>query len=61
MLLGAGADPWSVNDRGQIPAEVNSVYNGNREVQGLLREAVAMRRVVSKGKLFFVVLAFVLA
>lgn len=53
MLLGAGADPWSVNGRGQTPSEVNRIYNENREVQGLLDEAVAIRRVISAGAVQF--------
>lgn len=50
MLLGAGADPWSVNRKGQTPSEVNMAYNGNPHIQDLLLEAVEMRRGISTGK-----------
>ncbi|CAM9621454.1 unnamed protein product, partial [Ectocarpus sp. 13 AM-2016] len=48
-LLGAGADPWALNDRGQTPSEVSQMFNANREALGLLEEAAIMRREVSTG------------
>lgn len=48
-MLGAGADPWALNDRGQTPSEVSQMFNANRETLGLLEEAAIMRREVSTG------------
>ncbi|CAM9402730.1 unnamed protein product, partial [Ectocarpus sp. 4 AP-2014] len=48
-LLGAGADPWALNDRGQTPSEVSQMFNANCEALGLLEEAAIMRREVSTG------------
>ncbi|CAN0219350.1 unnamed protein product, partial [Pylaiella littoralis] len=39
MLLGAGANPWAVNDRGQTPSDVSHTYNANGEVLTLLEQA----------------------
>lgn len=52
MLLGAGADPWSVNDRGQTPLDVSNMYNANGEVLTLLEQAIDMRRVISSGEIY---------
>lgn len=51
-LLGAGADPWAVNGRGQTPSDVSYMYNANGEVLGLLEQAVNMHGVISKGDSF---------
>lgn len=48
-LLGAGADPWTMNGRGQTPTDVSNMYNANGEVLELLEQAVDMRRVISTG------------
>lgn len=49
MLLGAGANPWAVNDRGQTPSDVSHTYNANGEVLTLLEQAADMRSVISTG------------
>lgn len=49
-LLGAGADLWALNDRGQTPSEVNAVYNGSRKVQTLFEEAREMRHLIAAGE-----------
>lgn len=51
-LLGAGADPWAVNGRGQTPSEVSYMYNPNGQVLDLLEQAVDMRTVISTGDSF---------
>lgn len=51
-LLGAGADPWAVNGRGQTPSDVSYMYNAHGEVLELLEQAVNMRRVISTGNSF---------
>lgn len=48
-LLGAGADPWAVNGRGQTPSDVSCMYNANGQVLELIEQAVDMRRVISTG------------